>query len=831
MDVYYYQDGKKWEPISAVFGKSIAARSAKKEQFTIKMKGVEWTFDPKKMQCKKASEKKWRNLRRGDGEDDDEDEDDDEEGTEEEDDDDAEAAVWEFKSGKQWKTCPIPCQTGLEAAKQKKQKVWTWKQSGKVKMTFNLSKMMQVDAKGKTVAIRRVAGDGSDDDEESEESEDPPARKSSSKKKSAKPTPKKTKSKPKDESDEDEESEEEDEPPVRKSSSAKKSAEPTPKKTKAKSKDESDEDDDEEEDEPPKKAKSAQKKSTPASKKRSRDSDDEDDDDDDKPAKKSQKAGKDKSAAKSGKSTTGGQKMVKKGRGVVDTYSFKQDTCHVYEDKDVWQCILNQTNMNANNNKYYVIQLLEADNKKAWWVFTRWGRIGTPGQTKLQPVGSAEAGQKDFKAKFREKTRNAWDDRSNFEKVAGKYQLMDIDLGNDDDVMEDEDGEEVDCKLDERVRGVMELIADKTDMTRTMRELHVDTERMPLGKISKAQIKQAYGHLKTIESEIKKGKTSSSKLVDASSMFYTLVPHNIGMAKPRPISTAKELREKMELLDTLSDLEVAEKILAKAKHSGLHPLDSAYHEMKCTLQPLEKDSETYKLINQYLTATHGPTHNIKIKLLDAFEVAREGEDKRFKQHSKLDNHTMLWHGSRLSNWMGILSQGLRIAPPEAPVTGYMFGKGVYFADMATKSGNYCRASSQSDVGFMSINQVALGDMHKLNAAQYMEKPPKGTHSTWGWGKYQPVTTVTTEEDVIWPAGKPVEKKELGYALLHHLGSAHGLRGAGRSWIQSHDLRACEHRQRCNTRVNVAILDRGWRIGTRPLLRFRRLFSVGERCCS
>lgn len=31
-------------------------------------------------------------------------------------------------------------------------------------------------------------------------------------------------------------------------------------------------------------------------------------------------------------------------------------------------------------------------------------------------------------------------------------------------------------------------------------------------------------------------------------------------------------------------------------------------------------------------------------------------------------------GSRLTNFMGILSQGLRIAPPEAPATGYMFGK-------------------------------------------------------------------------------------------------------------------------------------------------------------
>jgi hypothetical protein len=51
---------------------------------------------------------------------------------------------------------------------------------------------------------------------------------------------------------------------------------------------------------------------------------------------------------------------------------------------------------------------------------------------------------------------------------------------------------------------------------------------------------------------------------------------------------------------------------------------------------------------------------------------------------------LLWHGSRTTNYAGILSQGLRIAPPEAPVTGYMFGKGIYFADMVSKSANYCQ---------------------------------------------------------------------------------------------------------------------------------------------
>jgi hypothetical protein len=43
-------------------------------------------------------------------------------------------------------------------------------------------------------------------------------------------------------------------------------------------------------------------------------------------------------------------------------------------------------------------------------------------------------------------------------------------------------------------------------------------------------------------------------------------------------------------------------------------------------------------------------------------------------------------------------QGLRIAPPEAPVTGYMFGKGIYFADMVSKSANYCCTNPTNNTG-------------------------------------------------------------------------------------------------------------------------------------
>jgi hypothetical protein len=75
-----------------------------------------------------------------------------------------------------------------------------------------------------------------------------------------------------------------------------------------------------------------------------------------------------------------------------------------------------------------------------------------------------------------------------------------------------------------------------------------------------------------------------------------------------------------------------------------------------------------------------------------FEIARFGENMRYLPFEKLPNKKLLWHGSRTTNFIGILSEGLRIAPPDAPVTGYMFGKGIYFADVPSKAANYIKAS-------------------------------------------------------------------------------------------------------------------------------------------
>jgi len=79
--------------------------------------------------------------------------------------------------------------------------------------------------------------------------------------------------------------------------------------------------------------------------------------------------------------------------------------------------------------------------------------------------------------------------------------------------------------------------------------------------------------------------------------------------------------------------------------------------------------------------------NTKEDIMDVFEIEREGETSRYNR--KIGNDQLLWHGSRLSNFVGILSTGLRIAPPEAPHNGYVYGKGLYFANNFNTSNGYC----------------------------------------------------------------------------------------------------------------------------------------------
>ncbi|KAG6703967.1 hypothetical protein I3842_07G112300 [Carya illinoinensis] len=451
--------------------------------------------------------------------------------------------------------------------------------------------------------------------------------------------------------------------------------------------------------------------------------------------------------------------VTKKGAAVLDQWLPDHIKAHYHVlqlGDEIYDAMLNQTNVGDNNNKFYVIQVLESDSGGAFMVYYRWGRVGVKGQDKLQgPYTSRDLAIREFGQKFFAKTKNQWSDRKDFIFHPKCYTWLEMEYTKDkeSDVKENLDSsigtQPRETQLEPRIARFISLVCNVSMMKQQMMEIGYNADKLPLGKLSKSTILKGYDVLKRIADVI--GKSNRKKLEELSGEFYTVIPHDFGFRKMREfvIDSPQKLKHKLEMVEALAEIEVATKLLKDDTGIEDDPLYSHYQRLHCELTPIGIDSEEFHMI---------------------FKVSREGEPERFKEFSSTKNRMLLWHGSRLTNWTGILSQGLRIAPPEAPVTGYMFGKGVYFADMFSKSANYCYATHAAKPGVLLLCEVALGDMAELLNAKYdADKLPEGKLSTKGVGGTAPDLSEAhaLEDGVVVPLGKP--KEQLGHqgALLYN----------------------------------------------------------------
>lgn len=189
---------------------------------------------------------------------------------------------------------------------------------------------------------------------------------------------------------------------------------------------------------------------------------------------------------------------------VVDRMVPNREQYKIHQD---YAILLNQTNIGQNNNKYYIIQLLTKDGQFYCW--TRWGRVGEPGQNALLPGGPTEAGGiKLFASKFTDKTGNQWANRASFVPKSGKYTIVEM------------DEKEGDSGGDSKA---------------------------PMGKLSRSQIEKGQQVLAEISAAIANN-VAKPALLELSSRFFTLIPTNFGRQVPTPLTTMPQVNEKEELL-------------------------------------------------------------------------------------------------------------------------------------------------------------------------------------------------------------------------------------------------------------------------------------------
>jgi poly [ADP-ribose] polymerase len=445
----------------------------------------------------------------------------------------------------------------------------------------------------------------------------------------------------------------------------------------------------------------------------------------------------------------------------------------VHEDFD---CILNQTNIGANNNKFYVIQLLTKGGK--YYAWNRWGRVGETGQSSLVGPTDLPKALKAFQSKFRDKTANQWDERKSFTPAPGRYTLIEVDRSADakkaseiEEKLKGIDAQAAqlaDAKakkvkpstLHARIEHFMGLIFDHDMFTGAMASFDIDVKKMPLGQLSLSQVEKGYEVLETLGKAIKSKKNNA--IMEQTSRFYTVIPHAFGRRTPPLIDTQELLDKKTEMLNVLSDIEVAlslQKDEKKQVDTDLlpNPADQNYGKLNATLDVVEAGSEEFGFIQKYLDATAG---HRKPKILDVFRLDRKGEAARFAEHDDLEHRKLLWHGTNVAVVAAICKSGLRIMPH----SGGRVGKGIYTASENGKSINYV-GWAKGNIGVMFLAEVALGKEHSITRDDSSLKvAPKGFDSIVARGRTEPdskhdITWKFDGKKVIVPQGKPIAQKQ------------------------------------------------------------------------
>ncbi|XP_069115316.1 protein mono-ADP-ribosyltransferase PARP3-like [Argopecten irradians] len=488
-------------------------------------------------------------------------------------------------------------------------------------------------------------------------------------------------------------------------------------------------------------------------------------------AKAGGKKAKTADAAEAGPSTVQDAIASLKSADAGKSKKFKPDSyfpisgCTVYSDYD---CMLNQTNIGHNNNKYYVIQVLQQGSNYYTW--NRWGRVGEPGSNSLKgPFNDVTKATSDFEKKFSDKTKNKWANKANFKAAPGKYTL--IEMAGDDD--EDEvdaavlapvvAGPTAPCMLDAPTQKLIKLIFDHDMFKAAMEKFDIDVKKMPLGKLSKGQIAKGFECLDEIEDAIKTNKPANT-LNSLSSKFYTVIPHNFGRKIPPAIRDLETIRQKMDMLLVLGDIEIAQSMQkntrsSKAGGATPHPFDVNYGMLKCTLDLLDSKSNEYKILETYTNNTRNKANWRQTKIKHIWRMDRDGEGDRFKAHDKITNRKLLWHGTNVAVVAAICQGGLRIMPH----SGGRVGSGIYFASENSKSAGYVRPAG--NIGIMFLDEVALGNEHHIATDDWtLKSAPAGYDCIIAKGRTEPDpkkdTSLTLDgKKVVVPQGAPISQSK------------------------------------------------------------------------
>jgi poly [ADP-ribose] polymerase len=418
------------------------------------------------------------------------------------------------------------------------------------------------------------------------------------------------------------------------------------------------------------------------------------------------------------------------------------------------KAVLQVTDLKTNRNKYYAIELHSSQTKSEtlFRVFTHYGRTDDletnpeAGQKECRFFQSLLEARANYDSIYREKTSA----RKGYKEVAlastkiGSQKARGTSSGAVDaktlQKIKSPGGPAPAVKASSLAPAVQDLVryiydeATQALTSSVAAKITAHGIETPLGILTLGQIEKGETILMDLYQLFQKKKKDRSEMERLTGEFYTAIPHRIGRTRAAietaVIDSLAVFEQKQNILQLMKDmLQVngeAGNVLFDAR------VDQEFEALQCQLDWLDPAGPKYRELADYVVKSQVKIKTIQVR--NIFSLKRQGEWDTFT--TGIGNQRMLFHGSRIQNWVGILSRGILL--PKIVVSlgvnrtdaGWL-GNGIYFGDAACTSVFYA-TPGRKHTRLLAIARVAMGKVKDYTKITYgLTAPPPGFDSCHG----------------------------------------------------------------------------------------------------
>ena len=315
------------------------------------------------------------------------------------------------------------------------------------------------------------------------------------------------------------------------------------------------------------------------------------------------------------------------------------------------------TNLLNNNNKWYTLR---------WWkneeiVEITYGRVG---QACVRPAIKENITQKKFDKLCADR-----------EKPKEEGQYKEIKTGVQQIITSDTAGLSTD--LVKRITTIFQAANENIATYLNTSISDLAPEQIAQGKLQLAKLQQTFVNFETNKHYTKN--KYIDELIEQARIYYEYIPSKLP-AKINALNVALNLAKNLsDEEDKLLQLEAAVSSYKVSTGGG-----SLLDQLGCKLTPVS--SNEFRFVEKYFNDTkkHNEYKHLNVKEVWSVEIPQERENFNA---CGIGNIKLLWHGTNPKNVKHILhKKGLII--PNYAANGSLFSRGIYLADVCTKSIHY-----------------------------------------------------------------------------------------------------------------------------------------------